>query len=158
MVTSEEERDACPGAGGRTFTVLVSRGAVLSMNIFEKKSDSELVEELRRAQRWRRPAGVTFAVLGLLLLALHVWRYDWTRRKVLEIADLSNTQPRPVRDACHSSALLAYTEGFGTGLSTGLFGAFGTLLLFSSVRLRFGGRKDRLLLQHYDRTTPTPQR
>ena len=24
--------------------------------------------------------------------------------------------------------------------------------------LRFGGRKDRLLLQHYDRTTPTPQR
>src|SRR2546430_16915248 len=118
MVTSEEERDACPGAGGRTFTVLVSRGAVLSMNIFEKKSDSELVEELRRAQRWRRPAGVTLAVLGLLRLALHIWRYDWTRRKRLEIPDRSTTQPRPVPDACHSPAPMPYTEGFATGPST----------------------------------------
>lgn len=120
------------------------------MNLFKKKSDREVVEELRRAQRWRRPAGVTFIVLGLLLLALHLWGAQWTRRKVLEIADMSDNQPGTQRDLCHNSALLSYAEGFGTGLSLGFKGALGALLFFSGLRLRFGGRKDRLLLQHFD--------
>jgi hypothetical protein len=120
------------------------------MNLLKKKSDREVVEELRRAQRWRRPAGVAFIVLGLVLLALHVWGVEWTRRKVLRIADVSDPQPGFLRDVCHNSALLAYSVGFGTGLSLGLKGALGAVLFFSGLRLCFGGRKDRLLLEHFD--------
>jgi hypothetical protein len=121
------------------------------MNPFKKKSDREVVEELRRAQRWRRPVGFALIAFGLVLLALHVWRAEWTKRKVLEIADLSETQAGAARGLCHNSALLAYVEGFGTGVSVGLGSVMGMLLFFSGVRLRFGGRKDRLLIQHFDR-------
>ena len=121
------------------------------MNIFKKKSDREVVEELRRAQGWRRPVGVAFILFGLLLLAVQVWRGEWTRRKVLQIVDdVSDLQPGTPRDVCHNSALLAYAEGFGTGLSVGFGAALGGLLFSAGLRLRFGGRKDRLLLEHFD--------
>lgn len=120
------------------------------MHAFKKKSDREVVEELRRAQRWRRPVGVALIAFGLVLLALHVWRAEWTKRKVLEIADASETQPGAARDRCHNSALLAYAEGFSTGASVGFGSVTGMLVFLSGVRFRFGGRKDRLLLQHFD--------
>jgi hypothetical protein len=121
------------------------------MNFFKRKSDSEVVEELRRAQRWRRPMGLFFIAFGLFLVALHVWGQAWVRRKVLEIADMADdARGGAPRDICHSSALLAYAEGFHSGFSLAFGGALGALLLGSGIRSCFGGRKERLLLQHFD--------
>jgi len=126
------------------------------MNPFRKKSDREVVEELRREQRWRRPLGVAFIALGLLLTPLFLWKAEWTRRKVLEIADAAD-RPGTQPDLCHNSALLAYTEGFVTGSSTGLGLLSGVTALVGGARLLFGGRKARLLLQCFDDRKPQPE-
>ena len=88
--------------------------------------------------------------LGLLLLGLHLWKAGWARRKILEIVDASQAQPGPQRDLCHNSALPAYTEGFVTGSSTAFGLALGFLFLVRGAGLRFGGRKARLLLDHFN--------
>jgi len=121
------------------------------MKLFRKKSDSEIVERLRRVQRWRRPAGLAFIIFGLALLALHVWGQAWTRRKVLQIVDALSETPRVTpQDICRSAALFAYAEGFHSGFSLSFGGSLGAVLLFSGLNLRFGGRQDRLLIQHFD--------
>jgi hypothetical protein len=120
------------------------------MNLFRKKSDPEMVEQLRRAQRWRRPAGLTFIILGLALLTVHVWGQAWARRKLLQLVDDLSETRHAAQGACHVSALLAYAEGFHGGFSLALGGSLGILALLSGLSLRFGGRKDRLLIQHFD--------
>src|SRR2546425_10477248 len=73
------------------------------MNPFRRKSDREVVEALRRTERLRRPMGLAFIVLGLVLLAFHVWGEAWMRRKALQIADALSEAHRPlpadIRDA-----------------------------------------------------------
>jgi hypothetical protein len=127
------------------------------MNPFRRQSDGEVVEALRRTERWRRPVGLAFIVLGLVLLAFHVWGEAWMRRKALQIADalseLSETHrplPADIRDA---SAATAYAVGFRSGLLLSQGVVIGAIFVITGVRLRFGGRKDRLLIQQFDLAT-----
>src|SRR5213082_2967148 len=106
------------------------------MNPFRKKSDRQVIEELRREQRWRRPVGVASIALELLLTPLFVWKAEWSKRKVTEIADAADRSGIQ-RDLCHNSALLAYTEGFVTGSSTGLGLVSGVTALVGGARLLF---------------------
>ena len=127
---------------------------VTRMNPFRKKSDREVVAELRRVERYRRPVGFALVVLGLALLGLHLWGVWWTSRKALQITDSlsgSSESPLPVpADLCQTNAMLSYSIGFGSGLRLGLGAFLGGLLLVRGLRLRLGGRKARMLIQHFD--------
>ena len=58
---------------------------------------------------------------------------------------------RPVPTDIHdASALTAYAIGFRSGLLLSQGVLLGAAFLVIGVRLRFGGRKDRLLIQHFD--------
>jgi hypothetical protein len=121
------------------------------MNPFRKKSDREVVDALRRTERWRRPVGLAFIVLGLLLLAFHVGGEAWMRRKALQVADalseVHRVRPADIRDL---SGATAYAVGFRSGLLLGQGVVIAAIFLITGVQLRFGGRKDRLLIRHFD--------
>ena len=57
------------------------------MNFFKKKSDRDVVDALRRTERFRQPAGLAFIVLSLAFIGFHVWGEAWMRRKALQIAE-----------------------------------------------------------------------
>jgi hypothetical protein len=121
------------------------------MNPFRKKSDREIVNALRRTERFRRPVGLALIVLGPALAGLAVWGATWIEHKVLGIAGALSESHRPIpaelRDV---TALLAYTMGLRSGLLLTQGGFLGALFFALGVRLRFGGRKDRLLIRHFD--------
>jgi len=98
--------------------------------------------------------GLAFIVLGLVLLAFHVWGEAWMRRKALQIADALSEAHRPlpadIRDAW---AATAYAVGFRSGLLLSQGVVISAVFLITGVRLRFGGRKDRLLIQQFDLAT-----
>jgi hypothetical protein len=141
------------------------------MSLFKRKPDRDVIDRLRREQRRRRPAGTVFIVLGLALLAFHVGAEVWMSRKADEIANtLSNIQgsiPSQIPDRSaslrYATASLTYAIGFRSGLlfSQGMF--FGAILLSQGIRLRFGGRKDRMLIHYFDlsngeKVSPEPLR
>ena len=109
---------------------------------------------VRRNQRFRRPAGAVLIVLGFALLAFHVWGEVWMRRKALQLADAISDMQRPapaeIRD---TSAIVTYTIGFWSGIHLAQGAFLGTISLVLGVQLRFGGRKDRLLIHHFDLAT-----
>src|SRR5882762_8208266 len=51
------------------------------MRLFKRKSDRDIIDQLRRDQRRRRPVGIVFIVLGLALLALHVGGEVWSHAR-----------------------------------------------------------------------------
>jgi hypothetical protein len=51
---------------------------------------------------------------------------------------------------CNTSAVVAYALGLRSGLLLAQGAFIGVVNLVLGVRLRFGGRKDRLLIQHFD--------
>ena len=55
--------------------------------------------------------------------------------------------PADLRDA---SAAIQYATGFRSGVLLIQGAVVGTLLLVNGIRLRFGGRKDRLLIDLFD--------
>jgi len=124
------------------------------MNPFKKKSDREVVDALRRTERWRRPVGLAFIVFGLAIFAFHTWGEVWMRGKALQIAaalsEVHQPLPADIRDA---SAATAYAIGFRSGLLLSQGVVIGAVFLITGVRLRFGGRKDRLLIHQFDLAT-----
>ena len=76
------------------------------------------------------------------------------RRKALQIADALSEAHRPVPADIHdASALTAYAIGFRSGLLLSQGVVIGAVFLITGVRLRFGGRKDRLLIHQFDLAT-----
>jgi hypothetical protein len=124
------------------------------MNPFRKQSDGELVDALRRTERYRRPAGLALIVLGLALLGFHLWGEVWMKDKALElaatVADIQRLVPSAKPD---QSAPIAYAAGFRSGLLLSQGVLWGSLFLALGIRLRFGGRKDRMLIHHFDLVT-----
>src|SRR3954470_2969935 len=114
-----------------------------SMNPF-KKSDREFVDALRRTERFRRPVGVAFIVLGLAVLGFHFWIEVWTKDKALKLASpVAEIQRMVPSNKPDQAAPLAYAVEFRSGLLLSQGIVFGSLMLAAGVRLRFGGRKDR---------------
>jgi len=76
------------------------------------------------------------------------------RGKALEIAAAISEAHRPlpaeIRDA---SAATTYAVGFRSGLLLSQGAVIGAVFVITGVRLRFGGRKDRLLIQQFDLAT-----
>ena len=69
------------------------------MNPFRKKSDSEIVDALRRTERYRRPAGLALIVLGLALVDFHLWGAVWMKDKALKLATNAADIQRMVAEA-----------------------------------------------------------
>jgi hypothetical protein len=86
------------------------------MNLFRKKSDREIVDSLRRVERYRRPLGVALMVFGLALGAVAFW-VEWrVRQQLLKLADtiseVASGRHGPIENALlYNSALLAYVTG-----------------------------------------------
>ena len=124
------------------------------MRLFKRKSDRDIIDQLRRDQRRRHPVGIVFIVLGLALLALHVGGEVWRSRKAQKIAnalsEMHRSIPSQIPDA---SASMAYAIGFQSGLlfSQGII--IGGILLLLGIRLRFGGRQDRMLIHYFELAT-----
>jgi hypothetical protein len=123
------------------------------MKLFRRKSDREIVDELRRTERYRRPLGLALIVLGLAYAGFTAWRVKWIERKTLAI--VAHTDP-PISPELHDvSAALAYTMGLHAGLSVTQGAFFSAVFLAGGIRLRFGGRKGRLLIRLFDLATNT---
>lgn len=125
------------------------------MNFFTKKSDRNLVEALRRTERFRRPGGLAFIILGLAFVGFHVWLEVWMKHKALQIADVVSDIQRsvPPSENPDQSPPIAYAVGFRSGLlfSQGMIVA--GLFLGLGIRLLFAGRKDRMLIRYFDLAT-----
>ena len=76
------------------------------------------------------------------------------RGKALQIAaalsEVHQPLPADIRDA---SAATAYAIGFRSGLLLSQAVVIGAVFLITGVQLRFGGRKDRLLIHQFDLAT-----
>ena len=121
------------------------------MNAFRKRSDREIVDALRRTEGFRRPVGLALIVFGLAVAGLAVWGAAWIEQKVLGTAGALSDSHGPIPAELRGvTALLAYTMGLRSGLVLTQGGFLGALFFALGVRLRFGGRKDRLLIQHFD--------
>jgi len=124
------------------------------MSPFKRKSDEEFVDSLRTSQRYRRPIGVTLIVIAVALVSLHIWGEVWMRHKALDIASaldaLSRRPGAASANACDPSSAMSYATGLRSGflLAQGAFVA--AIFLAGGIRLRFGGRKERLLIQHFN--------
>ena len=124
------------------------------MNFFKKKSDRDVVDALRRTERFRRLGGLTFIVLGLAFVGFHVWGEAWMKSKAVQIANSASDIQRSARsETPDQPAPIAYAVGFRSGLLfsqgmiiAGLFFGFG-------IRLLFAGRKDRMLIHYFDLAT-----
>jgi hypothetical protein len=76
------------------------------------------------------------------------WRVKWIERKTLAL--VAYTYP-PISSELHDvSAALAYTMGLHAGLSATQGAFFSAAFLAGGIRLRFGGRKGRLLIRLFD--------
>jgi len=134
------------------------------MNPFRKKTDRELVDALRRNERFRRPAGLVLIVLGLALLEFHLWGAVWMKDTALRLASSVVDIQRMVAEVEAARGIrpaekpdevapLAYTLGFSSGLKLSQGVMLGSLSLVLGIRLCFGGRKDRLLSHYFDLAT-----
>lgn len=134
------------------------------MNPFRKKSDREFVDALRRNERFRRPAGLVSIVLGLALAGFHFWGAVWMKDKALNLAatvadiqrmaaEVEAARGGHPSDKPDQVAPLAYATGFSSGFRFSQGVMFGALLVVLGVQLRFGGRKDRMLIHHFDLAT-----
>lgn len=124
------------------------------MNLFGKKSDRDVVDALRRTERYRRPAGLAFILLGLALVGLHAWGEGWMKRKTLQIADsVSDIQRSSRSETPDQSTRFAYAVGFRSGLSFSQGMMFAALSFGLGIRLLFASRKDRMLIHYFDLVT-----
>jgi len=134
------------------------------MNPFRKKSDREIVDALRRSERFRRPAGLGLIVLGLALLGFHLWGAVWMKDTALKLASSVVDIQRMVAEVEAARGIrpaekpdevapLAYTLGFSSGLKLTQGVMLGSLSLVLGIRLCFGGRKDRMLSHYFDLAT-----
>src|SRR5216683_962488 len=119
------------------------------MNPFRKKSDSEIVDALRRTERYRRPAGLALIVLGLALVDFHLWGAVWMKDKALKLATNAADIQRMVAEAKAARGVrpsekpdeavpLAYAVGFSSGLKLSQGVMFGSLFVVLGIQLRFG--------------------
>ena len=134
------------------------------MNPFRRKSDHEIVDSLRRVERIRRPVGLALIIFGLAVGALSVWGAFRMQGEVLKLADALSDLNGDLRTEIHdtsalrsklrdSTALVAYVAGLRSGQFVNHGGTLGGLLLGFGLWLRFGGRRARMLIHHFDIAT-----
>ena len=87
------------------------------MNFFKKKSDRDVVDALRRTERFRQLGGLSFIVLGLAFVGFHVWGEAWMKSKAVQIANSVSDIQRSARfETPDQPAPIAYAVGFRSGL------------------------------------------
>ena len=123
------------------------------MNALRKKSDQDVVDGLRRTERYRRPAGLAFIVLGIALVGLHIWGQAWMKRKALQIVSGIQTSARSESADKSVATSFVYAVGFRSGLlfSQGLL--LGSALVGVGIRLQFMSRKRQMLIRYFDLVT-----
>src|ERR1700724_1325333 len=125
------------------------------MNFFTKKSDRNLVEALRRTERFRRPGGLAFIILGLAFVGFHVWLEVWMKHKTFQIADVVSDFQRsvPPSENTDQSPPIRHAVGFASCLLFSPSMVVGGLLLGLGIRLLCAGRKDRMPTRYFDLAT-----
>lgn len=115
-------------------------------------TDEQVIERIRRWQRYRRPVGALCFVLGVAAVALVLyWVHDLRSQALAFFSQLDPTKTPTTQEMQLSFEHAQYNMGFGLGfiLATGL--SVGTSLAASGlVWLLVQSRKDRLLLQCWD--------
>lgn len=115
-------------------------------------SDEQIIERVRRAQRYRRPLGAACTVLGLAGVALVLFLVHGLRAQSLALLEQLGRVPEPTAQRVAQVLDHArFNSGFGIGLilAGGLSGASG-LAASGLVWLLVSSRKDRLLLKCWD--------
>lgn len=124
------------------------------MSFFKEKSDRHIVDALRRTERFRRPAGLAFIILGLAFVGFHVWGEVWMKRKALQIAEIvSRIQHSAPSETPDQPPPIAYAVGFRSGLLFSQGMVVAALFFGIGIRLLFMGRKDRMLIHYFDLAT-----
>lgn len=115
-------------------------------------SDEQIIQNLRRDQRLRRPLGIIFTILGLIGAALVCYWTQDLRAQSLATFDEMSRAPHPttqqVERAFDESR---FTSGFALGslCAAGLAGAL-PLAMHGLIWVFVRNRKDQLLLKLWD--------
>lgn len=121
------------------------------MSLF-RKTDDELVEHIRRQQRWQRPTAIALMVLGSAAAIIAMCFVYSLQQKWFTTIETSRATSQPTTqqvDAIFDE--FQFTAAFGMGFSVGV--GLGWAILMTSTgagMLWIQRRRDRLLLQAWD--------
>ncbi len=115
-------------------------------------SDDQFIERVRRWQRYRRPVGALYALLGVAGVVLILYWVNDLRTKSLSVLnEMRDMQNPTTQQVAQSLDHVRFNIGFSLGfsLATGLTAAAG-LATSGVVCLLAQSRKDKLLLRCWD--------
>lgn len=121
------------------------------MSLFNKPSDQEYLNAMRKFERLRRSLATLFVGCGIIALAMGIrLGQDLSREAHVLAATTSVVEARSIADATPGSGNLLYGLGFKMGaISSGLIFA-STGLIILGVGLGLGGRRQRMLIDTFN--------
>jgi CheY-like chemotaxis protein len=129
------------------------------MNPFKRLTDEQLIQRIRKMQRYRRPLGLLLLFLGLVCAAIAIYYAYTLSAQSLAITQELSQSPHPttrqVTNAFNNfDFLMSFSLGFG--IASLWFYAV-VCIAVGFIWLTINNRKDRLLLQHWDAHPPIPK-
>lgn len=121
------------------------------MNTFTP-SDEQIIERVRKAERYRRPLGALCLVFGLIGIALVVyWVHDLHVQSAAIFDELAKSPQPSTQRVAQSFDAARFNTGFSLGFmaAAGLAGA-AECAVFGLIWVFIRNRKDRLLLKVWD--------
>ena len=115
-------------------------------------TDEQVIERIRRWQRYRRPVGALCFLLGVAAVAIVLfWVHDLRAQSLALLSQLDPSKTPSTQEMQDSFEHAQYNWGFGLGfmLASGL-AAGASLATSGLVWLLAQSRKDRLLLRCWD--------
>jgi hypothetical protein len=119
-------------------------------------SDEQIIQNIRRDQRLRRPLGFLFAILGLTGVALvGYWTHDRRAQALSTFEDLSRTPHPTTQQADRALDESRFTSGFALGslCAAGLAGTL-PLAVHGLIWVFVRSRRDLLLLKLWEQRPP----
>ncbi|GEM_PF-2927059 len=127
------------------------------MTLF-KLTDGQVIERVRKAQRIRRPLGAFFLCAGLIGAALLGYWMHYLYAQLHTMLNELVATPHPTTQQMDKAM---HETQFAVGFNFGFLAAIVWISIVQFLGLGVGwllfrNRKDRLLLQCWDRQPPTP--